>query len=418
MLQSILEMKNVTKRFPGVLALNDVSISVNKGEIISICGENGAGKSTLMKVLSGSYTSKEYEGEIWIDGKKMEEMSVSVAREHGIEMVYQETNAMLDGTVEENLYVGSLPGKKGMVDYKTLHRQTQQVLDQIDLAVKPTDIVRPLNSGQLQMLSIMRAVIRAPKILVLDEPTSALTDVEVEKLFKIMFELKQKGVCCIYISHKLDEVFKISDRVIVMRDGAVISVNDIGGTSYDKLVEEMVGRKMAQMYPAQNNSVCPEVVFAVENLSVPHPTIQGKNIVSDISFQLKKGEILGLGGLVGAGRSETLGAIFGQYTKRVTKKVFINGQEAAIRQPKDAIRYGIGFVTEERKKNGFVWVLSVLKNLTLDCFKELPKKYIIYDKKEREKAQEVFDRLRIKPPSLDTRIINLSGGNQQKVVLG
>lgn len=418
MSERILEMRHVTKRFPGVLALNDISIELDEGEILAICGENGAGKSTLMKVLSGSYTSSEYEGEIWFKGEKVNNMSVHVARELGIEMIYQEINAMLDGTIEENLFVGCLPGKGPMVDYKHLHELTRQVLEEIDINVSPTSLARPLSSGQLQMLSIMRAVIRNPKILVLDEPTSALTDREVEKLFAILRRLKSQGVACIYISHKLDEVFTIADRVVVMRDGQFVSSKKITETDNDTLVEEMVGRKMSSMYPEGRFHASQDVILSVKHLSVPSPTIVDKYIVEDISFDLYKGEILGLGGLVGAGRSETLGAIFGQITKGVKKEIYIDGKPVTITCPRDAIENSIGFVTEERKKSGFVWLMSILQNLTLVNLRKLPGKYLIDNKAECASAQTVFDRLRVKAPSMDTRIVNLSGGNQQKVVLG
>lgn len=414
----ILEMRGVTKRFPGVLALDNVSIQLRKGEVHAICGENGAGKSTLMKVLSGSYVSNMYEGEIWFEGQHIHPMNVKVARDLGIEMIYQEVNAMLDGNIAENLYVGNLPGKGIFVNYKKLFSDTAEVLKKLDIQVDPKSPARPLNSGQLQLLSIMRAVIRNPKILVLDEPTSALTDNETEKLFEIIETLKSNGVSCVYISHKLDEIFRIADRVTVMRDGSIVSCKPISECTKESLVEEMVGRKIENMYPTDVKKPSDEVVLKVEGLSVPHPTIKGRNIVEDISFELHRGEILGLGGLVGAGRSETLGAIFGQYTKNVKKKVYIEGKEVSIHKPSDAIDLGIGFVTEERKKSGYVWLLSVMKNLTLVCLKHLPKRFIIDVKNERSKAQVVFDRLKIKAPSLDTRVNNLSGGNQQKVVLG
>lgn len=418
MAERILEMRHVTKRFPGVLALDDVSIELYEGEILAICGENGAGKSTLMKVLSGSYTSGEYEGEIWFKGNKVNNMSVHVARELGIEMIYQEINAMLDCTIEENLFVGCLPGKGPLVDYKYLHEETRKVLEEIEINVSPTSLARPLSSGQLQMLSIMRAVIRNPKILVLDEPTSALTDLEVEKLFSLLRRLKRQGVSCIYISHKLDEVFAIADRVVVMRDGQFISSKLITETDNNTLVEEMVGREMSSMYPEDRFQSSDEVLLSVKHLSVPSPTIVDKYIVEDISFDLYKGEILGLGGLVGAGRSETLGAIFGQITKGVKKEIFIDGKPVNITCPRDAIDNSIGFITEDRKKNGFVWLMSVLHNLTLIKLRELPGKYLIDKNVERESAKTVFDRLQVKAPTMDTLIVNLSGGNQQKVVLG
>lgn len=413
----ILEMKHITKRFPGVIALNDVSIRLCEGEILAICGENGAGKSTLMKVLSGTYTNKDYDGEIWIDGEKKEFTSIHVAEECGIEMVYQELNMMLDASVAENIFVGNLPGKFGFVDYRTLYANTEKILKQIGLHASPKDKARSLNSGQLQMLAIMRALRKNPRIIVMDEPTSALSDVEVDLLMVFLNDLRKQGISCIFITHKLDEIFRIADRVVVMRDGQFISDHLISEVKQETMIEEMVGRKVENLYPKEKVELGDEVL-RVENLSVPHPTIQGKNIVEGISFSLRKGEILGIGGLVGAGRSEVLGAIFGQITKGVSKKIYVNGKEVTIRQPKDAIEAGIGFVTEERKRSGFIWVLSIRENLTLCSLKNLPKRFFIDRKEERRRAGEMFDRLRVKAPSLETIIVNLSGGNQQKVVLG
>lgn len=414
---AILEMRHITKRFPGVIALKDVSIELFKGEILAICGENGAGKSTLMKVLSGTYTNKDYEGEIWIDGTKREFTSVHVAEECGIEMVYQELNMMLDSSIAENIFVGNLPGKVGFVDYKTLYQNTEKILNEIGLAVSPKEKARSLNSGQLQMLAIMRALRKNPRIIVMDEPTSALSDTEVDLLMGFLNNLRKRGISCIFITHKLDEIFRIADRVVVMRDGQFISSNSVARVQQAQLIEEMVGRKVENLYPKEKVELGEEVL-RVEGLSVPHPTIQGKNIVENVGFSLKRGEILGIGGLVGAGRSEILGAIFGQITRGVQKKVYIHGKEVEIRSPKDAIRLGIGFVTEERKRTGFVWVFSIRENLTLCALRDLPKRYFIDKKEERKQASTMFERLRVKAPSMETIIVNLSGGNQQKVVLG
>lgn len=413
----VLEMRNVTKRFPGVTALKDVSLKLYKGETLAICGENGAGKSTLMKVLSGSYTGKTYDGEIWLEGKKVENASVSVMEKCGIQMVYQEMNIMLDASIAENIFVGNLPIKNGFVNYKKLYADTRNIMEEIGLPIDPKEKCRSLNSGQLQMISIMRALSRNPKIMVLDEPTSALTDQETEILMNYLRDLRSRGISCIFITHKLDEIFQIADRVVVMRDGEFVSSKCINDVTKESLVEEMVGRKIENLYPKSKVEIGNEV-FRVEGLTVPHPTIQNRNIVENISFALRKGEILGIGGLVGAGRSETLGAIFGQITKNVKKKVFIAGKEVQISKPRDAIDAGIGLVTEERKKSGFVWVMSVKENLTLASLKIIPRKYFIDKKEEVNLATEMFDRMRVRAPSINTMIVNLSGGNQQKVVLG
>lgn len=416
MSETILEMKNVTKRFPGVKALNDVSIDVRKGEIHALVGENGAGKSTLMKVLSGAYNAHEFEGEIWIAGKQQKFESVRDAKAVGIEMVYQEMNMLLDGTVAENIYVGNLPGGH-FIDFKKLYADTQEILDMVGLDFTPRDIVRTLNGGQMQMLAIMRAISRDPQIIVMDEPTSALTNNQVDLLMNFLEEMRSHGVSCLFITHKLEEVYRVCDRVTVMRDGQVVFTENVADVKEEALIEGMIGRKIDNMY-APSSGEFGEEVLRVENLSVPHPTYPKKNIVENINFSLRRGEILGIGGLVGAGRSEILGAIFGQLTNGVHKKVFVHGKEVSIASPKDAIQAGIGFVPEDRKTNGFTWVFSILQNLTLPSLRELPHHFFIDRKKERAVATVPFERMRIRAPGLETQIVNLSGGNQQKVVLG
>ena len=402
----ILRMDGVTKRFPGVVALNSVSIDVRRGEILAICGENGAGKSTLMKVLSGSYASHEYDGEISVEGRKVEDASVRKMEALGVQMVYQELNMMLDASIAENLFVGNLPGAYGVVDYKRLYGDTAKILETLKFNVGPKERARMLNSGQLQMLSIYRALIRKPRIMVLDEPTSALTDREVETLMGLMRDMKSQGVAIIFITHKLEEVFEIADRVVVMRDGSVISSRSVKEATKDVLIEEMVGRKIENLYPKEKVPIGEEIL-KIEHLSVPHPTIQNHNIVEEISFSLRRGEILGIGGLMGSGRSETLGAIFGQITKGVKKDVYVDGKKVRINKPVDALNAGIGFVTEERKKSGYVWNMTVRENLTLANLRRLPGRLFIHRKAERDSAT-----------SIETTIVNLSGGNQQKVVLG
>jgi len=413
----ILEVKNVTKRYPGVVALRDVSISVKRGEVLAICGENGAGKSTLMKILSGSLTSKEYEGEIWIDGKAIDSFSVSVAESCGIEMVYQEINVMLDASIAENIYVGNLPMKGIFVDYKKLYKDTEEMLNKVGLNLNPRQCVRSLNSGQMQMISIARALSKSPRIIVLDEPTSALTDKEVDILMSTIDQLRQEGVSILFISHKLDEVFSIADRVVVMRDGAVIYTDMVKNVTHDRLIEEMIGRKISNMYPKKQTQIGEEVL-CVKNLTIPHPSNKGQNIVENIGFTLKKGEILGIGGLVGSGRSEILSAIFGYITRGVTKEIYLDGQKVTINNPSDAIRHGIGYVTEERKHTGYIWNRCIRENMTLACLKKITSHWFINKKLENELSEQMFEQLKIKAPSMETMLVNLSGGNQQKVVVG
>ena len=413
----ILEMKDVTKSFPGVKALKHVNLQLRRGEILGICGENGAGKSTLMKVLSGSFSHSEYEGEIIVDGEVVRFSSVADAQKYGIEMVYQEINVIPMCTVAENMFVNNIPGKGFMVDYRTLYANTRKMLEKIGLDVQPQSPMMLLNSGQMQMVSLMRAYIKNPKVLVLDEPTSALTDNEVDVLMSILNELRDRGVSCIYISHKLEEVYRICDRVMVMRDGETINVHEIGNVTTELLIEEMIGRKVENLYPKQKVEIGGEIM-RVEGVTIPHPTIEGRNIVEDVSFTLHRGEVLGIGGLVGSGRSEILETIFGIQRNGARKRIFIDGQEVRIDSPSDAMKAGIGFITEERKKNGIIWMLSIRENISAASLNELPGRLFINRPEERKRTQEIFDALHIKAPSVETPVVSLSGGNQQKVVIG
>ena len=413
----LLEMKGITKTFPGVKALDNVSFQVKEHHIHALVGENGAGKSTLMKVLSGSYTNRDYTGEIVVNGKPESFSSISDSEACGIEMVYQELNMIMESSLAENLFVGNLPGKHGFVNYDELYRKTAEVFEDIGLEVDPRENAGNLGSGKLQMVSIMRAMQREPKILVLDEPTSALDEDEIKKLFEFLDRYRAKGLSCIFITHKLDEVFRIADRVAVMRDGEMVFTKDTADVTKDELIEAMVGRKIEDMY-VQGDAQIGEVTLEVKHLSIPHPTIKNRDIVHDIGFSVRRGEILGIGGLVGAGRTETLSAIFGQLTHNVTKEVWLHGNKIQINSPPDAIDAGIGFVTEERKTSGYVGVFTIRENLTLNSLKSLPGKVFIDKEEEKKRSRAIFERLNIKAPSIETSIIALSGGNQQKVVLG
>lgn len=415
-MKPILQMCNITKRFVGVTALNNVNIELRHGEILGVCGENGAGKSTLMKILAGSYAYGEYEGEMLFEGKPVHLSSVIAARKLGIEMVYQEVNMIPKATIAENLMVGDLPGKGAFVNYKELNRLAQEAMQKLDLSLDPKTLTYTLKSGQLQMISILRAVMKKPKVLILDEPTTALAEHETQQVFKVLRDLCKGDVSCIYISHKLDEIFELCDRVQVIRDGQTIACHEVGSVTRETLIEEMVGRKLEQTYK-HTCSAQEEEVLRVEHLTIPHPTIAGKNIIEDLSFTLHKGEILGLGGLVGAGRSEVLEAIFGKTTAGVQKKIFIKNKETEICCPSDAIQAGIGFLTEERKLTGLVLGLSIRSNMSLASLPRLKGKWFIDRKRERAILEQQMQALRIKAPSIETIVRNLSGGNQQKVAL-
>ena len=414
----LLEVKNVTKRFPGVIALKDVNIVLNKGEILGVCGENGAGKSTLMKVLSGAYPAGTFEGQLALDGHDVNFTKVAESQAAGIEMIYQEINVMLDSSVAENIFVGNLPMKGMFVDYKKLYADTTELLRMAKMGyLSPKQHVRPLNSGQMQMISLLRAYVKNPRILILDEPTSSLTDNEVDTLMEILDGLRKKGTSCLYISHKMDEIYRICDRVQVIRDGQTISSYPIAEAERSQLIEDMIGRKVENLYPKKETEIGEEIL-RVEHVSMPHPSKPGKKIVDDVSFCVHRGEILGIGGLVGAGRSETIGAIFGQYDKGVTKEVYIKGEKVEIHKPLDAIKNRIGMITEERKLSGIVPMQSIRENISLASLGKLSNGLFMNEKLEKEECQKQFDSLLIKAPSMETKLHTLSGGNQQKVILG
>lgn len=414
---NILEMEHITKKFPGVVALKDVTLRVRKGEILALVGENGAGKSTLMKILSGAYPASSYEGSISVCGNPIRFDIPKQSEDAGIAMIYQEISLHLDLSIAENIYLGNWQTlMKGIVDWKKMRDNAKHYLDIVKLDVNPEGVLRNLSTSQLQLVSIAKALAKEPKILVLDEPTSALTNTEVENLFELMRDLKDKGITSILITHKLDEVFQVADRVTVMRDGQIISTNAKTDTDSDKVVADMVGRTISAYYPKERVEIGGPVL-QVRHFTVPHPYNGAKNIVEDLSFDLNRAEILGIAGLVGSGRSELVNAIFGK-TKKNQGEIFIDGVEVDIKCPSDAIKNGIALVTEDRKVDGLIEVLNIKENATVGSLKEISKHAVINKRIEREKTKKYTDKLNIKANSMETLVRTLSGGNQQKVVLG
>lgn len=416
MSKKVLEMKNITKTFPGVKALDNVTFDAEEGEILALCGENGAGKSTLMKILSGSYPNSSYEGNIIVNGKKQVFKTPRDSEKAGIAMIYQEVNMHLELSVAENFYMGHWPVTKfNKIDWKKINKDVGQYLALVGLEVKPKEILRNLSTSQHQLLSIARALSKNPRILVLDEPTSALTETESVKLFKILHDLKAKEITSILISHKLDEVFENSDRITVLRDGKSIGTHGKNETTNEQIICEMVGREISSLYPKE---VIPlgDMAIEVKNITVPHPFNPSKNIVENISFYVNKSEILGIAGLVGSGRSELVNSIFGLLAK-TSGEIYIDNEKVEINNPIDAIKNGMALVTEDRKVDGFVGVLSIKDNSTLAYLNEISKRGIIDKKEEKEVANYYFEKLGIKAPSMDAYAETLSGGNQQKVVL-
>jgi ABC-type sugar transport system ATPase subunit len=411
----ILNMKDISKSFGGVAALRNVSIDLNHGEVLAIVGENGAGKSTLMKILSGSYHHASYQGTIEVNGTTQRFATPHDAERVGIEMIYQEISMHLDMSIAENIFLGRIPSKVGIVNWKKLNQKAKEYADMVGLDIPVSQTLRTLSTSQQQMVAIARALSRNPRILVLDEPTSALTEREVDLLFERLNKLKTSGMSFIYITHKMKEVMYLADRITVLRDGNFVHTRGKAETSISETIEAMVNRKIESYYPKR---VVPigEEVLRVENLSVVHPQSSKKMIVDDISFSVKAGEILGLVGLVGAGRSETVNAIYGSIKKK-SGRIFLKGKEIVIRNPRQSIELGIALLSEDRKRDGFVGCMSIAENCTLASLEKVSTGLLLNKKKEQIAALEYIKLLTIKAKSEKANIGDLSGGNQQKVVL-
>lgn len=414
--QPFLEMKNITKSFPGVRALDGVSLDLQPGEIHALVGENGAGKSTLMKILGGVYPHPQYGGEIFIEGSVQQFSGVRDAEKAGIAVIFQELSLVREMTVGENIFLGREPRKFGVIRWEELYRRARQLLDDLHLAIDPHTPIRNLGIGQQQLVEIAKALSHNARILVLDEPTAALTDGEVETLFGILNKLRARGVGMIYISHKLNEVFRISDRITVLRDGKTVGTNSAANWTEPQIIARMVGREVGDIFPVMDH-VRGDVVFAVENFSVEDPVVAGKKLVDNVSFSVRRGEVLGIAGLMGAGRSDLLMAIFGAHAGRVSGEIKLDGRSIHIRNPADAIKQGIGFVTEDRKRFGLVLDQTILNNMTLAGLRRISGRFVTSVDAESAAGERSMRELRVKANSVFTIAGTLSGGNQQKVVL-
>jgi D-xylose transport system ATP-binding protein len=414
----ILDFKNVTKQFPGVLALDDVSFQINRGEIHGLCGENGAGKSTLVKILSGVYPYGTYEGSVIYDGEelKLGQSSIREAADKGIAIVYQELTLVPTRTVGENVFLGKEPVDYGVINWNKLYADTRAILDKYQLNVDPRAIVNNLGVGKQQMVEIAKALSENAKVLILDEPTSALSKVEVEKLFDILRGLKEHGITCIYISHRLEEFFLITDKVTVMRDGKIITTQPTKAVTQGDLVKYMVGREMKERFPKGNRQPG-EVVFEVEGLEAVDPNNPARKVLDGISFNVRKGEILGIAGLMGSGRTELVLTLFGEYGRITGGEIRINGQVIQPKSARHAIDIGLSLVPEDRKKMGLVLIQSILRNISLPNLDQFSKFFSIDANEERQASLQQAKSLTIKTSSLDVQALTLSGGNQQKVVI-
>ena len=406
----LLQIAGVSKSFPGVKALDNVSLNVRAGTIHSLMGENGAGKSTLMKCLFGIYTADS--GEFILDGKNVSFANSKQAMENGVSMVHQELNQVHTRSVMENIWLGRFPGLPPVyVNHKKMYKDTLAIFKDLEISIDPKAIISTLSVSQRQMVEIAKAVSHNSKILVFDEPTSSLTDVEVEHLFHIINNLRGRGCGIIYISHRMSEILRISDDVTVMRDGKVVNTSPASALTMDKIITMMVGRELSNVYPPKDN-VPGEVVFAVEGLTAMYRNLQ------DVSFELRKGEILGVAGLVGAGRTELLEGIFGLVTLK-SGKIFKNGVEIKTGRPERAMKHGLALVTEERRSTGIFGILSVRDNIVIANIKNYKRlHFYISGKKISADTDWAIKALRIKTPSQRTLIRSLSGGNQQKAIFG
>ncbi|MCB0210414.1 MAG: sugar ABC transporter ATP-binding protein [Anaerolineae bacterium] len=412
----MLEIKAVSKRFPGVQALRNVSFTVQQGEVHALVGENGAGKSTLMKILSGVYT--DYEGQLLLDQQVLILQSPRDAQRHGIAIIHQELNLIPELTITENIFLGrELYTRLHTLDTRRMDREASYLLSQLNLNIAPSRSVRTLRVGEQQLVEVAKALSLNARLLILDEPTSALSETEIEHLFEVIATLKQQGVTMIYISHKLDEIYRIADRVTVLRDGEYIGTTPIDQISVPELIRKMVGRNLNDLFPKERVTPGQEVL-QVENLSLQSATRESGYALKDISFSVRRGEILGITGLMGAGRTELLEVLFGMHPARqVGGEMSIAGKKQTITSPQQALKAGLAFVTEDRKNQSLIVQHSVGHNMTLAAMKRFLWFNFIQSPLEKEAMQEMTRKLHIKTAGYHVPVDTLSGGNQQKVVL-
>ena len=413
----VLQAENITKTFPGVVALKDVSFDLRPGEIHGLCGENGAGKSTLIKLISGIYPYGSYEGDFFVHGQLSKFRSLADAQRAGIAVIYQELALVNDMTVGENIFLGSEPRTpRGLIDWDKVYHEARALLRKFNVGIDPSDPVAKLGMGQKQLVEIVKALSKNSNILVLDEPTAALAEHEVLILLDILRDLRRRGIGSIYISHKLDEVFAVCDRITVLRDGASVATLDSKQTDKAQIIKHMVGREISDLFPRRRPKRGPSAL-EIENLTVADPH-SGEPFLTDISFSLRAGEVLGVGGLMGAGRTELLMHLFGAWGNRLRGSVHLNGRELGARKPEEIIRHGMVLVSEDRRRYGLILGKTIGFNLSLSSLAKLTKNRLIDQGLEFQRNNHFFQSLRVKAPTLEALVAKLSGGTQQKIVLG
>ncbi|QPM90845.1 multiple monosaccharide ABC transporter ATP-binding protein [Pseudooceanicola algae] len=416
---TLLEMRSITKEFPGVKALDNVNLTVAEGEIHAICGENGAGKSTLMKVLSGVYPAGSYDGEIHYDGKLAQFSNISDSEALGIIIIHQELALVPLLSIAENIYLGNERASKGVMDWRETFRLTEGLLAKVGLKEGASTLIDSLGVGKQQLVEIAKALSKDVRLLILDEPTAALSESDSAALLELMLELKKQGVTSIIISHKLNEVRHVADSVTVIRDGATVSTMDahVEEITEDRIVRDMVGRDMASRYPARPR-VAGDMLMEVQGWNVWHPEHADRQVIRDADFNVRAGEVVGIAGLMGSGRTELAMSIFGQsYGKNISGSVRMHGQDADTTDVGKAIAAGLAYVTEDRKSLGLILEETIARNVTLANLEGVSHQGVISEGQETEVAETYRRAMNIRTPGVFQKVMNLSGGNQQKVVL-
>lgn len=419
MSEVILEMRNITKTFPGVKALDNVSFSVERGEIHALVGENGAGKSTLMKVLSGVYPHGSYEGDIYFEGKECRFQDISQSEEVGLVIIHQELALIPYLSIAENLFLGNERAKFGIINWNESILRTKELLHKVGLNESPDTLITDIGVGKQQLVEIAKALAKKVKLLILDEPTASLNETDSEKLLELLLQFKENGIASILISHKLSEVSKVADSITILRDGATIETLDCHKDTIteDRIIRGMVGRDLTHRFPPRESKIG-EVVFEVKDWNVYHPQHEDRKVSNNVNIKVHRGEVVGISGLMGAGRTELAMSIFGRaYGTRISGKALKNGKEIDISTIEKAITNGIAYATEDRKSYGLILIEEIKDNITLANLEDVAKNGVINEPKELTVTREYRDKLNIKCSSILQLALNLSGGNQQKVVL-
>jgi len=416
----ILEMRNIRKTFPGVVALDQVNLNVRAGEIHAIVGENGAGKSTLMKVLSGVYPHGSYSGEIVFEGQERQFGGIRDSEHLGVIIIHQELALVPLLSIAENIFLGNETARHGVIDWMAAHSKAQALLRKVGLKESPETLVTHLGVGKQQLVEIAKALSRQVRLLILDEPTASLNENDSQALLDLLLELKRQGITCILISHKLNEISRVADAITVLRDGSTVESLDCrtGLVSEDRVIKAMVGREMADRYPPRQPDIGP-TVFEVRNWRAHHPQHADREVIKGVDLHVRRGEIVGIAGLMGAGRTELAMSIFGKsWGQRISGQVLLNGQEIDVGTVEKAVRHGLAYVTEDRKGNGLVLNEDIQFNVSLANLGGISNATVMDHGREHQVAQDYRRKLRIRCSGVDQKTVNLSGGNQQKVVLG